>query len=208
MPNFREIHDRTFEVYNQYAKAWDSHRRRVFYEKAWLERFASVIPARSSVLDVGCGAGEPITAYLIERGFSVTGIDLSPAMIKLSHFRFPEMDCIVMDMRDVALKGKFHGIIGWDSFFHLDPDEQRSTLQRFFRLLHPGGAVLLTVGHEASEVLGKVEGEPVYHSSLDPEEYRQIFRSAGFDEVDIVIQDEACGYHTVLLATQQKKRSV
>ena len=202
MPNFREIHDQTFDIYDKHAKAWDAHRPRVFFEKAWLDRFTSVVPAQSSILDVGCGAGEPIAAHLIERGFSVTGVDTSPAMIKISRSRFPEMDCIVMDMRDLALKTKFHGIIGWDSFFHLDPDEQRSTLQLFFRLLHPGGALLLTVGHKAGEVLGKVEGEQVYHSSLDPEEYRQILYLAGFKKVEIAIRDEDCGYHTVLLASQ------
>lgn len=204
MQNFREIHDQTLVVYDRHAKAWDLHRSRVFFEKAWLKRFVSVIPAQSSILDVGCGAGEPIAAYLIERGFSVTGVDVSPAMIEISRSRFPEMDWVVMDMRDLALKRRFHGLVGWDSFFHLDPDEQRSTLQLFFRHLHPGGALLLTVGHEAGEVLGTVEGERVYHSSLDSEEYRQILFSAGFKKVEIALQDKDCGFHTVLLASQLK----
>ena len=61
---------------------------------------------------------------------------------------------------------------------------------------------MLTVGHEAGEVLGTVEGEQVYHSSLDPEEYRQILYSAGFTNIEIELQDEDCGFHTILLARQ------
>jgi len=35
------------------------------------------------------------------------------------------------------------------------------TLQRFIQHLRSGGALLLTVGHEAGQVLGTVEGEAV-----------------------------------------------
>jgi trans-aconitate methyltransferase len=133
----------------------------------------------------------------------VTGIDASFAMVEISRSRFPEMELIVMDMRELALKRKFHGIIGWNSFFHLNPSEQRSTLQLFIGHLQPDGALLLTIGHEGGELLGTVEGEQlVSHSSLDADEYRQILHSAGFSNVKIGLQDEDCGYHTALLASQ------
>lgn len=205
MLNFREIHDRTLEIYDKHAEAWGRHRPHSFFEKSWLDRFISVLPAQSSILDVGCGTGEPIAAYLIACGFCVTGVDGSPTMIKIARSRFTDMNWIGMDMRELALMMKFHGIVGWDSFFHLDPDEQRSTLQLFCEHLYPGGALLLTIGHEAGEVLGTVEGDRVYHSSLDPEEYRQILYSAGFKNVEITLQDEDCGSHTVLLASQLKQ---
>jgi SAM-dependent methyltransferase len=205
---FREIHDRTLEIYDKHAEAWDRHRSRVFMERTWLDRFISVVPAKSSILDVGCGAGEPIAAYLLASGFCVTGVDGSPAMIENARSRFPDINWFEMDMRELALKRKFNGIVGWDSFFHLNPDEQRSTLQLFCEHLYPGGALLLTIGHEAGEVLGTVAGDRVYHSSLDPDEYRQILNSAGFNNVEITLQDEDCGSHTVLLASQLKLKPV
>lgn len=106
-----------------------------------------------------------------------------------------------MDMRELKLDRQFDGIIAWDSFFHLNPDEQRSTLQRFHKHLRPGGALLLTVGHKAGEVLGMVEGEAVYHSSLSQREYKHILGSAGFQETEMVLKDEICD-RTVLLARQ------
>ncbi len=151
------------------------------------------------MLDVGCGAGEPISKYLIEQACSVTGIDSSPAMIDICKSRFSDEEWIVMDMRELALDKQFDGIAAWDSFFHLKPDEQRGTLQRFIQHLRPGGALLLTVGHEAGEVLGTVEGEAVYHSSLSPQEYKHILGSAGFKDVEMSLEDETCD-RTVLLA--------
>ena len=204
MPSFREIHDRTLEVYEKQAGAWSRHRPRAFIEKPWVDRFVAAIPPQSSILDVGCGSGEPIAAYLRERGCSVTGVDGSSAMLDIARSRFTDAEWIEMDMRALTLANQFHGIVAWDSFFHLDPDEQRSVLQRFCAHLHPGGALLLTVGHEAGEVLGTVEGDRVYHSSLDPDEYRQILSSAGFSDIEIKLQDEECGSHTILLASRLK----
>ncbi len=208
MTNFREIHGRTLAIYDKHAEAWGLHRPRVFSEKSWLDRFISAIPAKSSILDVGCGTGDPIAAYLIACGFFVTGVDGSIAMLEIARSRFPDTDWIKMDMRELALKMKFHGIVGWDSFFHLDPDEQRSTLRLFCEHLYQGGALLLTIGHEAGEVLGTVEGDRVYHASLDPEEYRQILYSAGFGNIKITRQDEDCDAHSILLASQLKQSPV
>jgi hypothetical protein len=57
------------------------------------------------------------------------------------------------------------GIVSWDAVFHLTPDEPRSTVRRFCQDLDPGGSMLLTIGDQAGEVLGWVNGVRVYHSS-------------------------------------------
>jgi cyclopropane fatty-acyl-phospholipid synthase-like methyltransferase len=169
-------------------------------EKRWLDKFLQFMDPGGSILDVGCGAGEPISRYFMENGFSVTGVDLSPKMVKICRSRFPDHSWIVMDMRELSLNEQFAGIIGWDSFFHLNPDEQRQVLQRFLAHLTSGGTLLLTIGHESGEVLGTVAEEEVYHSSLDPQEYDQILRSSGMKSVEIALQDKSCRGRTVLLA--------
>jgi len=199
MSGFGKIHERTIAVYETHAAGWDNHRNRFLREKSWLDKFIQTLQSGDSLLDAGCGAGEPISKYLIEQDYSVTGIDSSPAMIEICKSRFSDEAWIVMDMRQLALDKQFDGIVAWDSFFHLNPDEQRSTLQRFVQHLSPGGALLLTVGHEAGEVVGTVEGEAVYHSSLSPQEYKLILSSAGFQEIEMSIKDKTCD-RTVLLA--------
>ena len=199
MGSFDKIHKRTQSVYENNAKAWDQHRSRTLREKSWLDRFIKLLPAGGSVLDVGCGAGEPISAYWAEHGFSVTGIDSSQSMIEICRRKFPQQNWLVMDMCKLSLDQQFDGIVAWDSFFHLTQDEQRATLQHFIGQLNSSGALLLTIGHKAGEVLGKVEGKAVYHSSLSPQEYKNILKTAGFQKVEIVVKDEDSD-RTVLLA--------
>jgi len=200
MSGFNEIHERTIAVYEAHASGWDKHRTRFLREKSWLNKFIQSLKPGVSLLDAGCGGGEPISKYLIQQGYSVTGIDASPAMIEICKSRFSDESWIVMDMRELTLDRQFDGIVAWDSFFHLKPDEQRSALQSFTEHLRPGGALLLTVGHEPGEVLGTVEGEAVYHSSLSPQEYKHILGSAGFQSIELSLKDETCD-RTVLLAS-------
>lgn len=107
-------------LYERHAKEWVADRERTsFSERIWLERFVALLTPGSAVLDVGCGSGEPISKFLIDRQFDITGVDSSPTMIRLSRTKFPENDWVVADMRNLSLKRRFHGIIAWDSFFHL-----------------------------------------------------------------------------------------
>jgi len=75
--------ERMVDIYERHADAWVEARSREasFYERGWLDRFCALVPSGGSVLDVGCGAGEPIAKYFNERGYAVTGVDSSPAMV-------------------------------------------------------------------------------------------------------------------------------
>ena len=152
------------------------------------------------MLDLGCGAGEPIARYLIERGCAVTGVDFSSAMLAIARSRFPDGRWIEADMRTLDLDERFAAIVAWDSFFHLTRDEQRELFPRIARHLLPGGAVLLTVGPDDGEALGRVGDGAVYHASLSPAEYAARLDKSGLTVAGFVPEDPACGGHSVLLA--------
>ena len=141
--------------------------------------FAARMPENAVVLDLGCGAGEPIAGWLVQSGFRVIGIDAAAPMLEIARRRYPDGDWRQADMRSLDLPERFHGIIGWNSFFHLRPDEQRATLRRLAAHLLPRGALMLTVGPQAGEVTGTVAGEPVYHSSLRPRSTSRILAALG-----------------------------
>ncbi len=170
------------------------------FERAWLDRFLGLVPEAETILDLGCGAGEPIARYLIEHGYEVTGVDFAEPMLAIARRRFPQARWVNADMRTLELGRRFGGIIGWDSFFHLSKDEQRAIIPILARHLMPGGAMLLTVGPDEGEVTGTVEGEPVYHASLSQAEYERRLRDTGLCLVDFVAEDQTCGYHSVMLA--------
>jgi cyclopropane fatty-acyl-phospholipid synthase-like methyltransferase len=186
-------------VYERQAEEFDRHRGRRLIERAWLDRFRALVPAGETVLDLGCGAGEPIARYLIDQGHEVLGVDFAEPMLEIARARFPEASWINADMRALDLGRRFGGIVAWDSFFHLTRDEQRAVIPRLGRHLVPRGSLLLTVGPSDGEVTGTVEGESVYHASLSPEEYERLFRAAGLRVVDFVAEDLLCDFHSVLL---------
>ena len=179
------IRARTAAVYERHADRWDRERPRVLFERGWLDRFCATLPAGGSVLDLGCGAGEPIAAYLVAQGFAVTGLDQSAAMLALFRARFPDLPAVKADMATLDLGRCFDGVIGWDSFFHLSPAQQRSALPLIAGHVAPGGALMLTVGPRAGEVTGTVAGEAVYHASLDPSDYAAILHQKRFAQATV-----------------------
>lgn len=198
--------ERIVDLYDRKARAWvaDRTRSNTLMEKGWLERFTALVPAGGTVLDIGCGSGRPIAAYLIARGYDVTGIDSSPTMIELARDNFPGQDWLVADMRYLALRRRFQGLIAWDSFFHLAFDDQRRMFPIFAAHAAPGTPLWFSSGPRHGEAIGNLHGEPLYHASLDPDEYRSLLTANGFSVVDHVTEDPACGGHTVWLARREK----
>jgi SAM-dependent methyltransferase len=153
------------------------------------------------ILDIGCGTGEPIGWYLIENGYRVTGIDSSPGLIAKCRARFPDHTWVVSDMRTLSLGREFDGVLAWDSFFHLCPDDQRRMFEIFRRHAAPKAALMFTSGGPAyGETISTFMGEPLYHASLSESDYRELLDRNGFDVVTHVVKDPTCGEHTVWLA--------
>ena len=192
--------DAIVSLYTRHAAAYDRERGRKLMEAHWLDRLLSLLPASPSILDIGCGMGEPIARHLIERGCVVNGIDSSEPLIALCRERFPRQDWQVADMRELALDRDFDGLIAWDSFFHLTPDDQRRMFPRFRNHAADGAALLFTSGPGQGEAIGSFEGEPLYHGSLDPTDYRALLDENGFIVVEHVVEDPNCGGHTIWLA--------
>ncbi len=101
--------DTIIPLYDRHAQAYDRLRGRSLFEKTWLDAFAALLPKAGSVLDIGCGMGEPIARNMIERGFAVTGIDASPSLIAMARERFPRQTWMTADMRSLSLGRTFDG---------------------------------------------------------------------------------------------------
>ncbi|UPY37665.1 class I SAM-dependent methyltransferase [Sediminicoccus sp. KRV36] len=192
--------DAIIGLYQRHALAFDAARGRQLFERGWLDRFAAWLPPGGAVLDLGCGMAEPIAAHLIGRGFRVTGVDTSPQLLGLARTRFPEQSWHLGDMRHLALAQRFEGILAWNSFFHLDQADQPEMFAVFARHAAPGAALLFTSGPEAGVAMGEFEGEPLFHASLSPGEYRALLARHGFEVVAHRAEDPECGGHTIWLA--------
>ena len=174
-------HERIIALYEETAAAWDEARGRELQEREWFDRFTALVPSGSSILDLGCGSGEPIARHLVQRGYRVTGVDSSPSLIAMCGKRMPNEEWMVADMRTLDLGRRFDGILAWYSFFHLHFDDQRAMFPRFAAHAAPGAILMLTSGPQHGEAIGEWQGEPLYHASLSQEEYRQLFDANGFE---------------------------
>src|SRR5262249_50853626 len=170
-----------------------------FLERSWIDRFRGVAGTGASILDLGCGTGEPIGRYLMEQGHAVTGVDSSPAMIAMCRERVPAGEWIVADMRGLDLGRRFGAILAWDSFFHLSHDPQRAMFPIFRAHAAPRAGLMFTSGSDHAEAVGPYLGG-LYHASLAPEEYCTLLDANGFDVLDYVADDATCGEHTIWLA--------
>jgi SAM-dependent methyltransferase len=191
-------------LYQRHADAWDRGRRaELIIERAWMDRFTAMLKPSASIVDIGCGSGQPIAKYLIERGYDVTGVDSSSPLIDKCRARFPSNEWIVADMRALSLNRTYDALIAWDSFFHLSYEHQRAMFSIFKQHANPGAPLLFTTGPGHGLAIGSFHGEPLYHASLAPEEYRELLSSQGFSVVANTIEDPNCGGHTVWLAQRQ-----
>ena len=192
--------ERIAGLYERHAAAFDRLRGRTLVEKGWLDRFTAPLAPDASILDLGCGCGEPIAVNLLERGFRVTGVDSSQTLLGFCRARHPQAVWHVADMRRFTPERTFAGILAWHSFFHLAHDDQRAMFPRFAALAGEGTMLMFTAGPSHGVAIGAFEDEPLYHASLDGAEYRALLAENGFAVVDHVAEDPDCGGATVWLA--------
>jgi SAM-dependent methyltransferase len=115
-----------------------------------LERlFFSQVPAGGDVLDLCCGSGH-VTKELVARGYRVTAVDSSAALIEHARQVLPSVDFRVQDARNLQLETHFDAILStFDSLNHILTVED---LSRVFsgarRVLRPSGFFLFDMNLE------------------------------------------------------------
>ncbi len=98
------------------------------------------------VLDVACGTGVLFPDYWKRGAASVTGIDLSPEMVKIAAAKFPQVTVLCGDVEETDFGRQFDCVMVYNAFPHFpDPEKLVETLAR---LVRPGGK--LSVAHGMS----------------------------------------------------------
>jgi SAM-dependent methyltransferase len=100
---------------------------------------------------VCCGSGH-VTKELANRGYQVTGVDNSKALIALARQQLPEVDFHVQDVCELSLPGRFAGAIStFDSLNHiLTLDRLQQAFAAVRAQLEPGGRFVFDMNlHEA-----------------------------------------------------------
>lgn len=110
---------------------------------SFIDKFLAYLKPKSKVLDVGSGPGQ-FTKYMTEKGFEVTGIDLTKSMLAIAKKRVPQATFRHMDMRKLEFKkDSFDGLLIAYSLIHIPSSEVIDTLKGFNHVTQPGGYILL-----------------------------------------------------------------
>jgi SAM-dependent methyltransferase len=145
---------------------------------------ASLLPRDAAVLDLGCGAGVPVTRWLSDKGFAVTGVDVSARQLKLARTYVPEATFIKADMTEVTFPpGSLDAVVAFYSIIHLPRTEHPALLGRIHRWLRPEGIFLATMtltDYEGRDDDWEGWGAPMVWSHYDGDTNVAMLREAGF----------------------------
>lgn len=196
-------------LYRRHAAQWDAARRgSCWNDQGWIAAFAKELGGGGSVLDLGCGGGEPVARFLVDHGLRITGVDASPEMIALAGKRLANEEWIVADMRQLRLGRRFDGILAWDSYFHLSHEAQRAMFVLFDAHAKDNAVLMFNTGPEHGEATSTFTfaGERLYHASLAADEYRALLEQYRFDVLSHVANDAQSGGRTVWLGRRKRQR--
>ncbi|HNV69872.1 MAG TPA: class I SAM-dependent methyltransferase [Candidatus Ozemobacteraceae bacterium] len=113
-----------------------------------IQLLIGMVERGGTVLDLGCGEGRN-TIYMARVGFRVVGLDLSQKGVRvLANNLFEEevrATALVGDTRRLPFAlGSFDAILAHNLFDHVDAETSKIGLQECYRVLKPGGYLLLT----------------------------------------------------------------
>ena len=148
------------------------------------------VRAGQDVLDVACGTGVLFPHYLERDVRSVTGVDISPEMIRIAAGKYggnPLIRLVCGDVEEARFDRAFDRVVVYNAFPHF-PDGGR-LIERLSGLLKPGGRLTVAHGFSRETINAHHEGVARHVSNgLPPLEALRALFEPLFD-VDVAVAD-------------------
>lgn len=149
---------------------------------AALDLADALIPPGTDVLELGCGAGLPMSARLAV-GRRLTGVDLSREQVRRARRNVPSASFLQADMTTLDRPAaSFDAVVAFYSLTHVPRDEQAALFGRIGTWLRPGGVFIASLGVEDDP--GGIEadwlGVDMYFSHFSARVSRRKLQEAGF----------------------------
>ena len=146
-------------------------------------RWAKALPRSSSVIDLGCGPGIPLTVLLAEEGLQVFGVDAAPSFVAAFQRNLPGTPIVcesVLESR--CFYRTFDAVLSIGLMFLLKAEDQHRLIRKFAEILVPGGRLLFTSPAKSGVWNDAMTG--MESISLGAEAYRHLLGTAGISVVD------------------------
>lgn len=177
----------TKESYDRFALTYEQNRGIFDMSEIFNDFFLSLNHSKGHLLDLGCGAGEPVPRMFRDKGWQITGVDFSPKMLELAKLYVPEMNTILADMTELELpEDTYNAITAIYSIFHTDKSQHPKLFKSMYNALKSDGKALFTyAGVEYTgkdEFCGNIEfmDESLYYSHLSQNDLSNCLQNIGF----------------------------
>jgi len=150
------------------------------------------LPTGARILELGCGAGVPMTKRLSSR-FKVIGVDISKEQLVLATRNVPKASFVLADMTQLNFIGaSFDAVVAFYSITHVPRDEHFKLLTNIYRMLKSNGLLVATMG--AGDLPDTVEpdwlGAPMFFSHFDGNTNVALISEVGFEIVSAIDEGE------------------
>ena len=160
------------------ARRGNSKTRSIAIGVKEVRKWAKTLPSDSSVIDMGCGPGFPITVVLVEEGLQVFGVDAAPSFVAVFQRNLPGIPIACESVLESRyFERTFDAVLSIGLMFLLKAEEQHRLIRRFADILVPGGRLLFTSTAKPAVWNDAMTG--VESVSLGAEEYRKLLGAAG-----------------------------
>ena len=171
--------------YTKIAEKYD-RKRDIYPNKGLLLKITTRLPKTSRILDLGCGAGIPVTKFLADNGYVVTGIDFSEGMLKLARKNVRKAKFIKMDMTKMDFPPNyFNGAVSFYAIIHVPREKHKRMYKTLHKILKNNAVMMINAGSTKAWE-GTSEnyfGVPMFWSSYSPNKTLRIIRDSGFDVI-------------------------
>jgi SAM-dependent methyltransferase len=204
--------------YDDIAERWHAHvRAKTYVDRVllYVDKVLEGLPSGASVLDLGCGTGNPIAKYIVQKGFRLVGVDQSKKMLEIAKNEIPEAEFIHGDMVEIEFAGIFAAAVAWDSVFHVERRHHPAIFRKLAHSLKPGARLFLSVGgsgcdatiEDSASDWGGVEGftsemfgHTFFYSGYEPDVTRRLLEAEGFEIELWEVDDPSSRGHIAAIA--------
>jgi ubiquinone/menaquinone biosynthesis C-methylase UbiE len=173
----------------EYAREFIGEHAKKPMDREMLRRFAREIGDRRPVWDFGCGPGQT-AEYLRILGLTISGLDLSEKTLEQArkihpglHFRKGNMLELPFDSDSIA------GVVNFYAIVHFTKGQVASAFREIFRVLQPGGLLLLAfhIGKETIHLDEYLEKPVDIDFMFFTTEYISgCLEKVGFEKIEII----------------------
>jgi SAM-dependent methyltransferase len=98
-----------------------------------VREWARTLPRGTSIIDIGCGPGFPLTEVLVAEGLKVNAVDASPSFVEVFRGNLPKIPVACEAVEDSAFfRRTFDAAIAVGLIFLLPAEKQRRLIRRHF----------------------------------------------------------------------------